>query len=143
MMIETITNTDPKWIAKYPHLYGPGAKDPDAGQGDAECDDFAARMINKFTGAGGTFSTWSERHCFITAASIGYTDVEHTEDVPPCPTFWLEEGHYWVSGIAMGRAARKIEEATPTLKTYLTAAGVGGISIAGLIKFVLPMLGIS
>jgi len=134
---------DPKWVTKYPHLFGPGAKDPDEGQGEIECTDSIAQVLNKFTGIGGTFSTWSERHCFITAASIGYTDVEHTEDVPPVPEFWIPEGHYWVSGIAMGRAARKVEQATPDLKTIAGIFAAGGISIGAVLKFVFPMIGIA
>ena len=134
---------DQKWAAKYPHLFGPGANDPDEGNGDIECDDAIAAVLNKFTGIGGTFSTWKERHCFITAASIGYTDVEHTEDVPPVPDFWVKEGHYWVSGIAMGRASRKIEQAAPNLKTIAAIFAAGGISVGAVLKYVLPLIGVS
>lgn len=70
-----------KWIDKYPSLYGPGAHDPDEGKGDVELDDYLARVMNKYTGAGGTFSTWNERHCFLTAVTIGYLYVESSADV--------------------------------------------------------------
>jgi hypothetical protein len=124
---------DQKWIDKYPHLYGPTAKDPDEGS-DGEVDDFVSRLMNKYTGAGGTFSTWPERHAFITASSIGYLDVATSSDVPPVPVFWVKEAHYWLSGLVMGRASRKIEEAGPSLKTYVAIFAAGGVSIAGILK---------
>ena len=102
---------DQKWIEKYPCLFGPGAKDPDEGQGEIECTDLIGNLMAKFTGYGGTFSTWSERHAFIYAAEIGYLHIRSTEDVPPVPEFWSTEAHYWMSGIIMGRAAAKMEEA--------------------------------
>lgn len=133
---------DQKWIVKYPHLYGPGAKDPDEGQGDAEVDDFVSKLMAKYTGYGGTFSTWSERHAFITAANIGYIDVACSSDVPPVPDFWIGEGHYWLTGITMGRAARKVEEAAPSLKTY-AAIFVGGAAAGNLPQLIKTYLGVS
>jgi hypothetical protein len=98
-----------KWTEKYPSLFGPCAEDPDEGNGEAELDDPISRLLNKFTGAGGTFSTWTERHAFIIFASIGYNDVESSADVPPVPRFFLTETQYCFSGLAFGRAAKKLE----------------------------------
>jgi hypothetical protein len=99
-----------KWCEKYPSLFGPCAEDPDEGNGEAELDDPISRLLNKFTGAGGTFSTWTERHAFIIFASIGYNDVESSADVPPVPHFFLTETQYCFSGLAFGRAAKKLED---------------------------------
>jgi len=123
-----------RWVDKYQSLFGPLAQDPDEGHGDAECDDLVARLMAKFTGAGGTFSTWKERHAFIIFAGIGYLDVKSSDDVPPCPEFFLTEQQYVTSGLVMGRAAAKIEEAGPGLKTYLAIFAAGGISITGILK---------
>ena len=128
---------DQKWIDKYPHLYGVKATDPDAGYGSNECEDIVAKIVIKYLGAGGILSTWSERHCFETAVSIGYIDVASSNDIPPVPEFWIKEGHYWLTGLVMGRAARKIEEAAPTWKTYLLPFVIGNAS-----GFSLKFLGI-
>jgi len=125
-----------KWIDKYPFLYGPGAKDPDEGSGNVELTDVVARLMEKFTGYGGTFSTWAERHAFIYGANIGYLYVNSSEDVPPVPAFWTNEAHYWLTGITMGRAAKKIEDAAPSIKAYLVTFAAGGFSIAGLLKLI-------
>jgi len=125
-----------KWVDKYPDLYGPAAQDPDEGNGEGELDDYISRILNKYTGAGGTFSTWSERHTFITAVSIGYLDVAASTDIPPVPKFWLTEGHYWLTGLVMGRAAKKVEQAAPGWKTYLTMFAAGGISVTGILKLI-------
>ena len=126
---------DQKWIDKYPYLYGPNAKDPDGDIGDIECADLAAKLMEKFTGYGGTFSTWSERHAFIYAVNIGYLYVNSSEDVPPCPIFWETEAHYWLTGITMGRAAKKIEEAAPSIKSYIATFAAGGVTITGILRF--------
>lgn len=130
-----------KWAVLYPHLYGPNAKDPDEGAGNIECNDIISAVLNKFTGIGGTFSNWNERHAFITAAQIGYLYVKHNDDVPPVPQFWLAEGHYWMTGIIMGRSAAKLEEAGMTWKTIVGVFAAGGITLTAVWKLIFPMLG--
>lgn len=93
-----------RFVRKYPSLYGPAALDPDGGGGDAECDDLISKLTAKFTGYGGTFSTWTERHAFIIAAGIGYNDVTSSADVPPVPFWCIGELQYWLTGVTMGRA---------------------------------------
>ena len=131
---EVVIMVDQKWIDKYPTLYGPGAHDPDGGKGDVELDDYLARVMNKYTGAGGTFSTWKERHAFIQGVAIGHLYVESSADVPPVPDFWAGEQHYWLTGLMMGRAAKKIELAAPSVKSYIltfvAGAGISGVSVA-------------
>lgn len=134
---------DPKWTELYPNLYGPDAKDPDEGSGDLECSDAIAQIMNKFTGIGGTFSTWSERHAFIYGAQIGYLHVKSSADVPPTPAFWLDESHYWMTGIIMGRAAAKLETAGLDLKYVIGLFTAGGISLTAVWKLILPMIGIN
>lgn len=99
-----------KWVEKYPSLYGPMATDPDGGAGEVECTDAIAQILAKFTGYGGTFSTWTERHAFIIFAGIGYNDVNTSDDVPPIPEFFIPEMAYCYTGLSMGRATKKLEE---------------------------------
>lgn len=99
-----------KWVNKYPALYGPLRKDPDGGFGELEADDIVSRISAKFTGYGGTFSTWTERHAFLTFAGIGFNDVTSSSDVPPIPDFFLGEMAYCYAGLSMGRAAKKFDE---------------------------------
>lgn len=96
-----------KFVETFPDLYGPNAKDPDEGKGEIECTDAISKIFNLYTGQGGTFSTWSERHCFLNAFFIGRDYVESSADIPPVPYFWLTEAHYWRAGIMLGRASKK------------------------------------
>lgn len=102
-------DVDPRLVAAFPQWFGPNAKDPDEGQGDIECNDLIATISAKFTGLGGTFSTWKERHAFIVGAEIGYSFVDHTVFIP-CPEFFQSEAHYFYSGIMAGRLAKKLED---------------------------------
>lgn len=129
-----------KWATLYPDLYGPTAKDPDNGTGDEECNDEISKILNKYTGIGGTFSTWSERHAFILGAQIGYLHVKSSADVPPVPIFFLDEAHYWRTGIIMGRAAAKAEAVD--WKAIVAAVAAGGIGVQGLIKYIFPLIGV-
>ena len=133
---------DPKWAQLYPDLYGPTAKDPDNGTGDLECNDEISAILNKYTGIGGTFSTWSERHAFIIAAQIGYLHVKTRADVPPVPVFFMKEAHYWRTGIIMGRAAAKLENTQIDWKALVATAAAGGLGVQALLKYIFPMLGV-
>lgn len=135
-----ISVTDDKWAQLYPDLYGPTAKDPDNGTGDVECNDEISAILNKYTGVGGTFSTWSERHAFIIGAQIGYLHVKSSADVPPVPIFFTDEAHYWRTGIIMGRAAAKLDQID--WKTTIAAVAAGGVGVQALLKFIFPMLGV-
>ncbi len=125
---------EPSWVQLLPQYYGPNAKDPDEGLGDIECDDMIATVLNKFTGIGGTFSTWHERHAFIAGASIGYNYITKTEPVP-VPKFWEEESHYFLTGLTMGRAAKKLEDAAPKLKYYFAYFTAGGVTLTTVLHF--------
>jgi hypothetical protein len=112
-----------KFVRRYPGLFGPLAIDPDHGNGEIECDDAIARIMAKLTGYGGTYSTWSERHCSIVALSIAH-DISSSADVPPCPKFWLEETQYWVGHIAIGREVDKNKDAQSAIATLQTFSGL-------------------
>jgi len=131
---------DPKWAQLYPDLYGPTAKDPDNGTGDEDCNDEISKILNKYTGIGGTFSTWSERHAFIIGAQIGYLHVKSSADVPPVPVFFQDEAHYWRTGIIMGRSAAKLDQVD--WKAIVAAVAAGGIGVQGLLKYVFPLWGV-
>jgi hypothetical protein len=145
-----------KFVRKYPALFGPLAVDPDKGQGDVECDDPLSKITAKLTGYGGTYSTWAERHCSLSALAIGINDVESSADVPPCPKFWLHENQYWVDHIAIGRLTKKtnVAEAASTtftgilsnprvLATIAAALTAGGVFLPTAAKTILAMVGIS
>jgi hypothetical protein len=123
-----------KWVEKYPALFGPMAKDPDEGQGETECTDVIAQLLAKFTGYGGTFSTWTERHAFIIFAGIGYNDVQTSADVPPIPEFFCKEMAYCYTGLSMGRGMKKVEEAAPSIKTYAAIFLAGNVTGGGILK---------
>lgn len=103
------TEVDPLLVAAFPQWFGPGAVDPDAGTGHVECTDIIATLSAKFTGVGGVFSTYGERHAFEVGIIIGYTFVNKTVFIP-CPTFFQEDAHYFYIGLMMGRAYKKLED---------------------------------
>lgn len=142
-----------KFVRKFPALFGPLAVDPDHGQGDVECDDAAAKILNKLTGFGGTYSTWAERHCSLTAIAIA-RDIKTSADVPPCPKFWLAENQYWVTHIAIGRLDDKNETLhtfagllqDPAILTRISAiataaAAAGAVALPPLIQYISKLLG--
>lgn len=121
------------WVNKYPALFGPLRKDPDGGFGELETDDIISRISAKFTGFGGTFSTWTERHAFITFAGIGFNDVTTNGDVPPIPDFFVGEMAYCYTGLSMGRAAKKLDDAGGLKK-------VAGLIMGGAVLGNIPRL---
>lgn len=134
---------DQKWIDLYPNLYGEGAHDPDEGKGDEELQDLVSQLSAKATGYGGTFSTWSERHSFLTGYSIGF-EIEKIEPVPT-PLFWLKESHYFKSGIACGYAAKcAVESARKTDWSRIGwAAGIGTALGTAIGPKILTLIGLS
>lgn len=138
-----------KWCDLYPDLFGPLAKDPDEGQGDVECNDMISVFLNKFSGAGGVFSTWNERHAFIISSQIGYLIIKSSDDVPPVPRFFLHESHYWREGIIIGRGAAKVEAAssqipwTPVIVAALGAGTGGAVWGQDIVRVVLALIGVS
>ena len=120
-----------KFVRKYPALFGPLAVNPDGDQGDVEISDAFQKIIEKLMGYGATYSTWAERHCSVTALAIGHDDVKTSDDVPPCPKFWIKENQYWVTHIALGREIEKAK-ITDTLAGLLANKKVLAIIAAAL-----------
>ncbi len=111
-----------KFVEKYFWLYGPGATDPDHGMGNIELDDELAKILRKIDGFGGVLSTAGERHCTETAAYIAWNFVQHEDDIPPPPTFWISDAHYWFMTITAIRLAKKKKEEEDSFESRLQAA---------------------
>jgi hypothetical protein len=58
-----------------------------------ECKDFITWLFS-WTGDGGTFSTWRERHIAIEGAAAGARAGVFSE-LPPCPLMWADECQYF------------------------------------------------
>jgi hypothetical protein len=131
MMIEETqnrTSASPALIAAFPQWYGPKACDPDMGGGDVELDNLLAKLAAKFCGVGGALSTSSEQHAFQAGALIGYLYLNQTECIP-VPDFWIKESHHFYSGLVMGRAAKKLEDASGRIPwTPVIVAAVGALT---------------
>ncbi len=111
---------DQKWLALYPWLY----IDPDQGSGEIECDDTIAKFMAKFTGAGGTWSNWTERHATIYGYFIGYYYVKSSADIPAIPKWCSHDPAYFLFGIAMGRAAAKNGGLNETIASLDSVTGL-------------------
>lgn len=130
------------WAKAYPEYYGPNAKDPDEGLGDQEVADLISKFTERFTGYGGTFSTWGERHAFIVGYEIGMA-LEKIEPVPT-PVFWSKESHYFKAGIACGYGAKCALEAARKVDLK-TLAGVAAVFTAigtAIGPIILPLIGV-
>lgn len=154
-----------KFVLLYPGWYGPLAQDPDHGEGNVECNDALSGVLAKLQGYAkwnesvkdynGMYSTWSERHCSEGALAIA-EDIKSSADVPPCPKFWLQETHYWVTHIAIGRTIDKkvLAEAMSSTVTGLlqnkkvlallgTAAAAGAAVLPTLLQAALTLIGVT
>jgi hypothetical protein len=103
----------------FPMLYGPGATDPDGDIGDVESDDEVARFFAKYTGFGGLFSTWHERHAAIWGFTIGMLWVDKTCFIP-CPEFYKADAHYFYTFLLLGRADTKLQINAATIQELQT-----------------------
>lgn len=136
------------WEKLLPQYYGPDAKDPDEGLGEVECDDIIAKILQKFTGLGGTFSTWNERHAFIIGAQIGYLHVNKTELIP-VPKFWRDDSHYFYAGVIMGRSAKKLEDTAGSIDWKVVGTAIGAALAGGtlwgpeVLKAILTIFGVT
>lgn len=78
---------------------GPGyTVDPYKDEG-GECDDAIAKFFARFSGPGGMFSTWRERHIAISGVWAGLRAAQFA-DIPDCPPLWMDEVQYY-RGMAM------------------------------------------
>jgi hypothetical protein len=108
-------------------IYNP--KDPyDTPSERDETSDFIFNTFFFWTGAGGTFSTWRERHIFLRGFYNGF-NTELQGKFSACPTMWEDEAQYYEAG----------QEAGYLLKAgVIAAAGGSGITLTA--SSLLPML---
>ena len=59
-----------------------------------ELDDAIAKFFAQWTGAGGLFSTWRERHIAIAGVWAGLRAPQFA-DIPECPPLWMDEVQYY------------------------------------------------
>ena len=66
---------------------------------NGEVEDGISLFFVKWTGPGGLFSTWRERHIAIAGAWAGLRAGTFA-DIPECPPLWMDEIQYY-RGAAM------------------------------------------
>jgi hypothetical protein len=71
----------------------------------AETSDFIFNTFFAWTGAGGTFSTWRERHVFLRGFRNGF-GTELQGKFSECPSMWSDEGQYYDFGQEAGYVFR-------------------------------------
>ena len=77
-------------------MEGPGyTVDPYKEEG-GECDDFISHIFEPYTGKGGLFSTWRERHIFLAGVVAGLK-AGTLSNIPQCPPLWQDEVQYFDS----------------------------------------------
>lgn len=77
-------------------------KDPyDTPSERAECDDWIFNKLFFWTGVGGTFSTWRERHIFLRGFYNGF-NTQLQQKFDPCPEMWEDEAQYYEAGQEAG-----------------------------------------
>lgn len=84
----------------------PDPKDPyNTPEERAETNDFIFNTFFFWTGAGGTFSTWRERHIFLRGFYSGFKTK--LQDVfSDVPEMWADEGQYYEFGQEAGYVVR-------------------------------------
>lgn len=71
----------------------------------AETNDWIFNTFFFWTGAGGTFSTWRERHIFLRGFFNGF-NTELQAKFDPIPVIWEDEGQYYEFGQEAGYVVR-------------------------------------
>ena len=138
-----------EWCDLLPGYYGPLRKDPDNGLGDIEFTNRMSDILAKVTGVTGLLDCSSEIHGLQFGIYVGYLYLTTRKDIPPVPIFWCGEGkkdndsHYVLTGFIAGRAGRKIDDSMPDLKTIAGIFAAGGISVGAVLKYILPLIGVS
>jgi len=93
-----------------------------------EASDFIFNTFFWWTGVGGTFSTWRERHIFLRGFYSGFnTSLQAKFD--PCPDMWKDEAQYYEAG----------QEAGYLIKAGVLAA-IGGSGATITASSVAPLL---
>ena len=102
---------------------GPGFTEDPYKDEHAECDDFISKIFEPYTGKGGLFSTWRERHIAISGIWAGLKAAQFA-DIPDCPPLWSDEIQYY-------RGAAMISN---VIKIYGTSAGATLVGVIGGLK---------
>lgn len=98
---------------------GPGyTTDPYKDEG-GECDDAISKLFEKWTGKGGMFSTWRERHIAIQGIWAGLRAPQFAE-IPDTPPLWRDEDQYY-------KGAALISNVIKIYGTSAVATLVGGL----------------
>lgn len=66
-----------------------------------ETTDVITEKVFKWSGKGGLFSTWRERHIFLRGFRSGF-GTKLFEKFPECPDMWHDDAHYYESGQELG-----------------------------------------
>lgn len=66
-----------------------------------ETSDVINDGLFKWSGKGGLFSTWRERHVFLRGFRNGF-GTKLFEKFPECPAMWNDDAHYYESGQELG-----------------------------------------
>jgi len=93
-----------------------------------EVDDLISKFTERFSGKGGTWSTWRERHISIEGICDGLR-AGTLSDVPKCPPLWIDECQYY-DGCAM--VANVVKCQWPGILATLTAA-IAALKLTGMI----------
>jgi hypothetical protein len=70
-----------------------------------ECEDFISTFFEKWTGKGGLFSTWRERHITIQGVWGGLRAAQFA-DIPETPPMWVDEDQYYKGAAIIANVAK-------------------------------------
>jgi len=73
----------------------------DSAEETEETSDVITEKVFKWSGKGGLFSTWRERHVFLRGFRSGF-GTKLFEKFPECPSMWKDDAHYYESGQELG-----------------------------------------
>jgi hypothetical protein len=90
-----------------------------------EVEDGITLLLLKWTGKGGLFSTWRERHIAISGVWAGLRAAQFA-DIPECPPLWMDEVQYYrgaalISNVAKIYGTSAVATATGIYLTLHTA----------------------
>lgn len=124
-----VTPTEIKTKTKYPD-------DPYAiPEETEETTDVITEKVFKWSGKGGLFSTWRERHIFLRGFRSGF-GTKLFEKFPECPAMWSDDAHYYESGQELGYVIKigiQISAAWMFAQLGVMAA-VGGVDVGATIE---------
>ena len=118
----------PEEVLGVPVLHRPGYEFDPYRDESGEVEDGFTFLFVKWTGKGGLFSTWRERHIGI-AGIVAGLKAGTLENVPDCPPLWADECQYF-NGCAM--IANVLKCQWPGIIATVTA-GIAALKMTGVI----------